>query len=220
MVNSGQPMSTALHEAGELTVANDASACPSAEPVNVSQGIPAGAGERITLRDGRSAYLRPITPAARPLIEAAMRTLSPETSRRRFFTVRHELSDTELERMTRLDGWWQHAIGAVSVRADGRTEGVGVARWVRDADDPARAEFAMLIVDRWQRQGLGSALLTRLSRMALARGIERFTGSVLADNAPMFALIERQAPLAVRTRGRDFDTVEFLLAPGTLRVAA
>jgi RimJ/RimL family protein N-acetyltransferase len=176
--------------------------------------------ERIKLRDGRIAYLRPITPAARPLIVEAMKTLSPETSRRRFFTVRYQLSDAELERMTNLDGWQQYGIGAAVVHDDGRTQGVGVARWVRDADDPTQADFAILIVDAWQRQGLGSALLRRLCAIAATRGIERFTGSVLADNAPMFALIAQHAPLAVRTRGRDFDTVEFTLPANAMPVAA
>jgi len=108
----------------------------------------------------------------------------------------------------------------VSIDADGCTEGVGVARWARDADDPRSADFALLVVDGWQHQGLGSALLLRLAAIAAARGIERFVGFVLSDNTPMFALIEHHAPLAVRTRGRDFDTVEFTLESHGIRFAA
>ena len=45
------------------------------------------------LPDGRPLQFGPITPAAKPLIERAMARLSPETSRRRFFTVRYKLSE-------------------------------------------------------------------------------------------------------------------------------
>jgi GNAT superfamily N-acetyltransferase len=213
-----QPISIRIPGAGTIRVANDAAGPDAMECVRWDPGTELD--EPFAIRDGRVAYLRSITPAARPLIKAAMKKLSPETSRRRFFTVRHELSEAELDRMTNLDGWNQYAIGAVSVDADGCTEGVGVARWARDADDPRSADFALLVVDGWQHQGLGSALLLRLVAIAASRGIERFVGSVLSDNTPMFALIEHHAPLAVRTRGRDFDTVEFTLESHGIRFAA
>jgi len=200
-----QPISIRIPGAGTIRVANDAAGPDAMECVRWDPGTELD--EPFAIRDGRVAYLRSITPAARPLIKAAMKKLSPETSRRRFFTVRHELSEAELDRMTNLDG-------------DGCTEGVGVARWARDADDPRSADFALLVVDGWQHQGLGSALLLRLVAIAASRGIERFVGSVLSDNTPMFALIEHHAPLAVRTRGRDFDTVEFTLESHGIRFAA
>jgi len=191
-----QPISIRIPGAGTIRVANDAAGPDAMECVRWDPGTELD--EPFAIRDGRVAYLRSITPAARPLIKAAMKKLSPETSRRRFFTVRHELSEAELDRMTNLDGWNQYAIGAVSVGAD----------------------FALLVVDGWQHQGLGSALLLRLVAIAASRGIERFVGSVLSDNTPMFALIEHHAPLAVRTRGRDFDTVEFTLESHGIRFAA
>jgi acetyltransferase len=181
---------------------------------------PPGAAERIILRDGRLAYLRPVTPAAKPLIAAAMRTLSPTTSYRRFFTVRYQLSDDELERMTNLDGWRQYAIGAVGVHADGRTEGIGVARWARVEDDPETADFALLIVDAWQGHGLGKAMLSALTAIARERGIRRFRGMVLAENTPMFAMLERVAPGYRRKSGREYETVELDLAASAIRVAA
>ena len=70
--------------------------------------------EPVVLRDGRTVTLSPITPAAKPLIVAAMANLSEQTSRRRFFTARYRLSDAELERMTALDGISAFALGAVA----------------------------------------------------------------------------------------------------------
>ena len=42
-------------------------------------------------------------------------------------------------------------------------EAVGVARFVRDPQDPTTAEVAMSVVDEWQNRGVGSMLATRLS---------------------------------------------------------
>jgi len=97
-----QPISIMIPGAGAIRVANDAAGPDRMECVRWDPSTKPD--ERITVRDGRVAYLRPITPAARPLIKAAMKKLSPETSRRRFFTVRHELSEAELDGMTNLDG--------------------------------------------------------------------------------------------------------------------
>src|SRR5258705_12349999 len=99
----------------------------------------------VTLRDGRTVFVRPITPASKPLIAAAMARLSPETSRRRFFTPRFQLSEAELDRMTALDGINAFALGAVAHPSPGATRGVGVARYARDEDDPRTAEVAILV---------------------------------------------------------------------------
>jgi N-acetylglutamate synthase-like GNAT family acetyltransferase len=61
------------------------------------------------------------------------------------------------------------------VAADAETgEGVGVARYVRDNDDPEQAEFACTVADAWQERGVGSMLAERLAGRARAAGIERF----------------------------------------------
>ena len=123
-----------------------------------------------------------------------MSRLSPESSRRRFFTVRFRLSDDELHAMTHLDGHHRFALGATVQGEDGATEGVGIARFARVADTPDAAEVALVVVDAYQRQGVGRTLLSRLAREGLARGITRFRGSVLPDNDPMLRLLRRNAP--------------------------
>ena len=67
------------------------------------------------------------------------------------------------------------------ITTDGR--GVGIARYVRDAEDPQAAEIAVTIVDDWQGRGLGTELLAQLSDRARQEGIRRFTALVAADNA-------------------------------------
>jgi len=159
--------------------------------------------EAVALAGGRQVVLAPVTPASKPLIAAALLRLSPESSRRRFFTPRFWMSDAELDALTNLDGVNRFAIGATAVAIDGKAEGLGIARYVREAGEPRAAEAAVVVVDAWQRLGLGKLLLRRLAAEALARGIDRLRGIVLQDNDPMLGLLTRHAPglALIRTDG-------------------
>lgn len=159
------------------------------------------------LRDGRPLGIGPVTPASRTIIEKAIARLSPETSRRRFFTPRFRLSDKELDELTILDGIDRYAIGASVRTAAGEVEGVGVARYVRVAGAPTVAEVAVLVVDAFQGQGVGRMLLSRLASAGIARGITRLRGIVLQDNRPMLGLLRKYAP-GVAMRNAE-DHVDF-----------
>ena len=70
-----------------------------------------------------------------------------------------------------------------------RGGGVGIARYVRDREDPYAAEIAVTVIDGWQGRGLGTELLAQLSERACQEGIRRFTAAVAADNAAMTGLL-------------------------------
>lgn len=160
------------------------------------------------LRDGRLLGVGPLTPAARPVIEAAMARLTPESSRRRFFTARFRLSDRELAQLTECDGVQRYALGASVVTPQGTVEGVGVARFVRAEDAPEVAEVAVLVVDAFQGQGVGRMLLRGLAQAALDRGITRLRGTVLTDNDPMLGLLRKHAPQARLLRSHDHYVID------------
>lgn len=168
--------------------------------------------ELAQLRDGRAVSISPVTPASRPLLERAMSALSPETSRRRFFTVRYRLSAGELDALTILDGVDRFAVGATVCDAQGELEGIGVARYVRSATAPDAAEVAVVVVDAYQGQGIGKTLLARLAAEARARGIVHCNGIVLPDNYPMLGLLARHAPGVAVRRTDDHLTVDMPLA--------
>ncbi len=167
------------------------------------------------LADGRHLEFAPITPAARPLIERAMAGLSPLTSYRRFFSVRYQLSEEELDQLTILDGVQRYAIGA-TVREGDAPSGVGVARWVRDRERPRMADLGLLVVDAFQGAGVGKTLLARLAKAALARGIDTFRGMVLLDNEPMLRLLRKLSPGLRLRRVEDYYEVEAPMTGGPL----
>jgi len=49
-------------------------------------------------------------------------------------------------------------------------------------DDPTAAEYAIVVGDDYQRQGLGGELMARLAQAAVARGVKRFRATMFADN--------------------------------------
>jgi GNAT superfamily N-acetyltransferase len=130
----------------------------------------------------------------------------------RFLTGKKELSGAELRYFTDVDHHDHEALGALSA-ADGR--GVGIARYIRHADDPQAAEIAVTIVDDWQGRGLGTELLARLSGRARSEGIHRLTALVAADNVAMAGLLRNMSASLV---GRSPGTAEYeitLMPPAT-----
>jgi RimJ/RimL family protein N-acetyltransferase len=186
--------------------------------INISAKVVQIPGALI-LGDGRRLEVRPITPASKPLLAAAMARLSPESIRRRFHAPRRELSELELLRLTALDGWNQYALGACTRAADGSLEGVAVARFARTAPDADTAEIAITVVDAMQGGGIGKALVTQLTEAAIVRGIRRLQAAVLPDNAPVIGLLRGLAPWA-HWRRDGYGLVADIVLPEPVTVSA
>jgi RimJ/RimL family protein N-acetyltransferase len=157
----------------------------------------------VALRDGSEVVIRQVRSADAPLLADGFARLSPESRRLRFLRRKDELTPAELRYFTDIDHHDHEALGALD-QTDGR--GVGVARYVRDADDRHSAEIAVTVVDDWQGRGLGTELLAQLSGRARAAGIRRFTALVSADNAAMAALLRSASADPVH---REYGTVEY-----------
>ena len=75
------------------------------------------------------------------------------------------------------------ALVAEHKRKDGEHEILGVGRLIK-TPDPDEAEFALLLTDRMQGDGLGTALLKSLAAIGRKARL-RIIGHVLPDNAAM-----------------------------------
>jgi RimJ/RimL family protein N-acetyltransferase len=163
------------------------------------------------LRDGSAVLIRPVRSTDAPLLADGFARLSPRSRQLRFLTRKQQLSSAELRYLTEVDHHDHEALVALN-HGDGR--GVGVARYIRHADDPHAAEIAVTVVDDWQDRGLGTELVARLSGRASQEGIYRFTALVAADNMAVARMLRNtSARLACRGPG----TIEYeipLVAPG------
>ncbi|HYB48304.1 MAG TPA: hypothetical protein VED20_13260, partial [Streptosporangiaceae bacterium] len=99
----------------------------------------------MVLRDGSKVLIRQVHGADAPLLADGFARLSARSRQMRFLGRKDELSAAELRYFTDVDHHDHEAVGALD--QDGR--GVGIARYVRDADDPQAAEIAVTIVDDW-----------------------------------------------------------------------
>jgi RimJ/RimL family protein N-acetyltransferase len=167
--------------------------------------------DTVSLRSGRSVAIRPIRPDDLNRLRAAHDRLSPESRYSRFLAAKPHLSLADARYLVEVDGRDHFALVATS-SADPE-QILGVARFVRSREDPRVAEFAIVVGDAFQREGLASQLLERLADAALEQGIERFTATTLATNEAVHRLIRRLAGrLPIARHLGHLDEFEFDLA--------
>jgi GNAT superfamily N-acetyltransferase len=124
-------------------------------------------GSVVVLRDGTSALIRQIGPEDRARLKAGFESASAESIFLRFLAPHPRLSSSELGYLTAVDHVRHEALIAVGPDTG---QSFGTARYVRSDDDPATAEFAIGVGDRWMGIGLGTALLEALARRAREEG--------------------------------------------------
>ena len=170
---------------------------------------PAAGGNTVVLRDGSQVVIRQVQRADAPLLADGFARLSARSRQMRFLGPKKTLSAAELRYFTEVDHHDHEALGALS-HTDGH--GVGIARYVRDAEDPRAAEIAVTIVDDWQGRGLATELLAQLSDRARQEGVHRFTALVSADNMAMAGLLRNVSADLVH-RGPGTVEYQIMLAP-------
>jgi GNAT superfamily N-acetyltransferase len=151
---------------------------------------------------------RPVQPNDAALFGRLWPRLSPDTVYRRFHSPIHDLPPEAVRRLVTVDHDRREAVAAIV-----GGEVVGVARYDRSPDDPATAEFAILVEDAWQGMGLGRQLLTELVELAAVRGIATLTATVQRDNDRVLGLIRRLLPRSTFAPDRDVYEVTSPLAP-------
>ena len=167
--------------------------------------------EPVTLRDGSEVLVRPIEPGDRDKLVAGFEHLSGASRERRFLKPMIGLSPSLLSYLTDVDHHDHEAL--VAEAAEGGA-GVGVARYIRLADDPKAAEVAVVVVDDWQRKGAGTALLRRLAMRAMEEGIERFCATCLATNTDVLELLDDVAQTRVTKTENGLVEIEVVLPTG------
>lgn len=143
--------------------------------------------DNLRLRDGTAVTLRGAHANDGALIQSLVQGLSTTSRYQRFFYPLHEVPPGLLALFTHNAPAKAMTILAV-IRHHGQEVPVAMAQYVADPY-PARADFAVVVADQWQRFGLGKRLIQSLVCLARAAGIQRLEGDVLAENEAMTRLV-------------------------------
>jgi RimJ/RimL family protein N-acetyltransferase len=140
------------------------------------------------LRDGRRVEIRALRHSDRDDLLAAVARTSTQSLYRRFFGVKRGFTEKEIAFFVDVD-FDKHVALVAVVDQGGRQMIVGGGRYV--VARPLTAEVAFAVVDEFQGQGLGSALMRHLITIARDAGLKEFIAEVLPDNAAMLKVFEK-----------------------------
>ncbi len=141
-----------------------------------------------TLKDGGKVLLRPIKPEDEPMWHAMLDACSRESL---WFRFRHIFKESAHEMATRfcfIDYDRELAIVA-EIEEDGERKLIGVGRLVADADQ-RDAEYAVLVADAWQDEGLGSVLTDFCLEFAEKWGVGRVWAETTTNNPRMISIFK------------------------------
>jgi acetyltransferase len=141
-----------------------------------------------TMKDGTPVAIRPIRPEDEPLIVKFHETLSERSVYMRYFhpmKLGQRIAHERLTRICFID--YDREMALVVEHKDPQTGepeilGVGRLSKVHGTND---AEFAILISDQAQGQGLGSELLRRLVQIGRDEKLSRITADIIPENIEM-----------------------------------
>jgi acetyltransferase len=141
-----------------------------------------------TVRDDENIFVRPVRPTDAGQMFDLFDELSPETVYLRFFSPLKKISKSMVIKFTQIDYDREIALVAFSGSKKNRKI-VGVARIISDPEGK-KAEFAIVLADKWQKKGIGRKLLEHALFCAKRYGLAQVMGSVITSNAPMIKLGE------------------------------
>ena len=134
--------------------------------------------------------IRELRPEDRSALAAFPQRVSPESSMARFHGALAALTERTLDQLLDLEPGRHEAYVGVDERGI-----VGVARYVRDDDEPTVAEVAILVADEWQHRGVAQDMVTALSAAARRAGIRGFRAAILPDNLVARAFFTSLGPV-------------------------
>jgi acetyltransferase len=139
-------------------------------------------------------YIRPIRPEDEPLMIPFHESLSERTVQLRYFTpmnLRQRTSHERLSRIVFIDYDREMALVAIHQNPKtnkGEVAAVGRLTKLHTGDT---AEFAIIVSDRFQGQGLGQEILMRLISIGRDEDLYSITGYILPENTGMLNLAEK-----------------------------
>jgi GNAT superfamily N-acetyltransferase len=136
----------------------------------------------LALPSGAEIPFRVVRPDDAPALQRLHGRCGERTIYLRFFGSLEKLSEEQAQYFASTDG--VDHLGLVALDPEDQNEIIAVARYARTPGDE-RAEYAALVEDRWQGQGVGASLTHRLIEEARGNGVSSFYALVKGENKRM-----------------------------------
>jgi RimJ/RimL family protein N-acetyltransferase len=162
-----------------------------------------------TLRTGKPIEIRALRPEDRDDFAAAFDRVSSQSVYRRFLSVRRHFTEDEKTFYLNVDFLNHVALVAVA-EENGRSTIVAGGRYIVVA--PQQAEIAFMVLDDYQGQGIGAALLRHLIAIAREAEIKEFIADVLPENTAMLKVFRRCGLKFSEKRETDSTRVKIALS--------
>jgi GNAT superfamily N-acetyltransferase len=159
------------------------------------------------LRDGRTIEIRSLKPQDRDALVSAIDRSSPQSIFRRFLGARHHFTEQEISYFVNVDFVGHVALVALADE-NGRAVVIGGGRYIV-MPQTAGAEVAFDVIDQYQGQGIGTALMRHLVILARDAGLKELVADVLSSNTPMLKVFEKSGlPMSIT---RESELVHIVL---------
>ena len=156
--------------------------------------------QTLTLPSGAEIPFRVVRPDDAPALQRLHARCGERTIYLRFFGSMKKLSDEKARYFASTDGVDHFGLVALDPKEQ-RDEIIAVARYARKPGDE-RAEYAVLVEDRWQGEGVGASLTHRLIEEARGNGVSSFYALVKGENKRMLQVF-RHLDLPEQERVED-----------------
>jgi acetyltransferase len=174
-------------------VLHDPKSDPKSLPKPAIRPYPAQYESLWTLKNGETVDIRPIRPEDEPALVRFHQTLSERTVYSRYLQMLNLNQRTAHERLTKIcfiD--YSRQLALVAERANpqtGEREVIGVGRLQGIGGE--EAEYAIVISDGFQKQGIGTEFLRRLIEIGKIEGVKVIVADILSDNTAMQKIAEK-----------------------------
>lgn len=161
----------------------------------------------VTLKDGSQVQIRQIKEGDERSLLNMFTTLKPETVYNRFFKLRRPFTMDEVIKMVLVKPEEEFAIIGSPVQPSDLNVIADARYYIEEGN---LVEVSIVVQDRWQLKGLGTAMLNHLINIGKDRGIKQFFVYVLSDNVVMIHVAKK---LGFKLKSQSYGITRLDLIP-------
>jgi GNAT superfamily N-acetyltransferase len=161
----------------------------------------------VTLKDGSQVLIRQIKEGDERSLLNMFTTLKPETVYNRFFKLRRPFTMDEVIKMVLVKPEEEFAIIGSPVQPSNLNVIADARYYIEEGN---LVEVSLVVQDRWQLKGLGTAMLNHLINIGKDRGIKQFFVYVLSDNVVMIHVAKK---LGFKLKSQSYGITRLDLIP-------